>query len=64
MSQKKYHPKGSISGGEQRDLGSTKVKQIKEYANFDQGKRKHTSGNGGIPNLEVSELTNFKQLDN
>ncbi len=59
---KQKHPKGSISGGEQRDLGSTKAKLPEVNANFDQGKRKHTSDKGGIPNLEISELANFKPI--
>ena len=60
---KQKHPKASISGGEQRDLGSTKAKLPVVNANFDQAKRKHTSGKGGIPNLEIAELMNFKKLD-
>ncbi|MHB8126914.1 MAG: hypothetical protein ACYDEJ_15010 [Desulfitobacteriaceae bacterium] len=60
----KKHPKGSISGGEQRDLGSMKVDQTNENTKFDKGKRKHTSGNGGIPNLEISEIINYKRSDN
>lgn len=51
-------PKGSISGGEQRDLGKDNP-PAHDQVKTNHGKRKHVNGRqttGNMPNLEIGTL--------
>lgn len=53
----KKHPKGSISGGEQRDLGGNS-RPAHDEVKTNHGKRKHVNGGqttANVPHMEPGE---------